>query len=89
MFCLLRMLRLVVTLVAILAAVKAAIVRVDTVYGPVDGQTITLEDGTEVNSFYGIPFAKPPVGDLRWRVSDDLLVSLVESKLEQQKTCQY
>ena len=83
------MLRLVVTLVAISAAVKAAVVRVDTVYGPVDGQTIALEDGTRVNSFYGIPFAKPPVGDLRWRVSDDLLVSLVESKLEQQKTCQY
>ena len=71
MFCLLRMLRLVATLVAISAAVKAAVVRVDTVYGPVDGQTIALEDGTEVNSFYGIPFAKPPVGDLRWRVSCD------------------
>ena len=42
---------------------------VDTEYGPVAGITIELHNGIEVNSFYGIPFAEPPVGDLRFEVS--------------------
>ena len=38
----------------------------DTEYGPVVGQTIPLDDGKSVNSFKGIPFARPPLGELRF-----------------------
>ena len=41
---------------------------VDTQYGPVKGLTIELHNGIQVNSFYGIPYAEPPVGELRFRV---------------------
>lgn len=41
---------------------------VNTVYGPVDGNTVTLDDGTIINSWYGIPFAAPPIGNLRFEV---------------------
>jgi len=41
---------------------------VETTYGKVDGNTVTLDDGTTVNSWYGIPFAKPPVDRLRFEV---------------------
>jgi len=41
---------------------------VETTYGKVDGNTVTLDDGTTVNSWYGIPFAKPPVDQLRFEV---------------------
>ena len=44
-------------------------VTVETKYGPVEGLTIPLHTGNSVNSFLAIPFAKPPVGELRWRVS--------------------
>ena len=41
---------------------------VDTVFGPVEG--IYLEsDGAQ--AFYGVPFAAPPVGDLRWKDPQD------------------
>ena len=43
-------------------------IQVDTQYGPVTGLTIELHNGIEVNSFYGIPYAEPPLGDLRFRV---------------------
>ena len=50
-------------------SVSTAVV-VDTKYGAVEGTTLTLQDpyhfGFEVDSFLGIPFAKPPVGDLRF-----------------------
>ena len=41
---------------------------VDTKYGPVEGHTVTFSDGSAVNSFLGVPFAKPPLGALRWQV---------------------
>jgi para-nitrobenzyl esterase len=37
--------------------------RVETIYGPVEG--VTAENGVE--GFYGIPFAAPPTGDLRFK----------------------
>lgn len=39
---------------------------VDTIYGTVDGNTVVLDTGFSVDSFYGIPYARPPVGDLRF-----------------------
>ncbi len=45
---------------------------VETEYGTVRGQTIPVELTTgvfNIVSFYGIPFAKPPVGNLRFEVN--------------------
>ena len=47
-------------------------VEVDTKYGVVVGHAVELTSGTTINSFLGIPYAKPPTGDLRWQVSDFL-----------------
>ena len=41
-------------------------IRVETKYGAVDGQTFLLHTGNSVNAFLSIPFAKPPLGDLRY-----------------------
>ena len=45
--------------------IGAETVDVKTSSGTVRGQTIT-ELGKELNQFYGIPFAEPPVGALRF-----------------------
>src|SRR5580700_1503073 len=37
---------------------------IDTANGIIEG---TMDPGTGVRSFKGIPFAEPPVGDRRWR----------------------
>lgn len=42
-------------------------VAVDTKYGPVEGHPVPMTDGRSINSFLGIPFAKPPVLELRWQ----------------------
>src|SRR5258707_276924 len=42
----------------------SAQVRVKTVNGIVEGNS---EKGSEIRTFKGIPFASPPVGDLRWQ----------------------
>ena len=45
---------------------------VDTEYGQVRGHAISVDNGREqtaVEVFSGIPFAKPPVGALRFAVS--------------------
>lgn len=36
--------------------------------GSVQGRTFTFENGREASAFQGIPFAKPPVGELRFKV---------------------
>jgi hypothetical protein len=41
---------------------------VNTTFGPVEGKTIQTDDGTFVNSWYGIRFAAPPIGKLRFEV---------------------
>jgi carboxylesterase type B len=40
--------------------------QVTTIYGAVDGNTVTLDDGSIIHSWYGIPYAKPPIGELRF-----------------------
>ena len=63
------MLPLLVT-IAMLCAQWSSAVQVETKYGTVVGQIETLTDdyhyGVELNTFYSIPFGKPPVGQLRF-----------------------
>ncbi len=40
---------------------------VETTAGRVRGETVAAPGGTPVRRFLGIPYAAPPVGDLRWR----------------------
>ena len=47
---------------------------VDTTYGPVLGVDVTLNSGDVIQSFMGIPFARAPVGDLRFAVSNAYIV---------------
>ena len=58
----------VVLLVAVFGCGATGQVLVDTDYGPVEGHTVDLGDGSHINSFLGIPFAKPPNGTRRWKV---------------------
>lgn len=53
---------------------------VNTTYGRVQGQTLATHYERNVNSFHGIPFAKPPVGNLRFAVSK-LLQDNVNSRV--------
>ena len=56
-------------------------VQVETAYGTVEGQTITLVDdyhaGIAINSFYAVPYARPPVGDLRFEVGKTCNAALI------------
>lgn len=40
----------------------------NTTFGPVRGVWLKTELGVEVAGFLGIPYAEPPVGDLRFEV---------------------
>src|SRR5437762_2798636 len=53
-----------VLMVMALAAVASAQERVKTANGIVEG---TTDKSTGVRMFKGVPFAEPPVGDLRWK----------------------
>lgn len=53
-------------LVFAIAGVRPEAPVAHTSYGPVEGFKFASVDGTEANVFLGIPFAKPPVGDLRF-----------------------
>jgi len=37
--------------------------------GPVAGFTFNRTDGVSINAWRGIPYASPPIGDLRWKAS--------------------
>lgn len=39
-----------------------------TEYGQLQGFTISTKEGIEADVFLGVPFARPPVGDLRFEV---------------------
>ena len=41
---------------------------VETNSGPVQGRMYKLPDGREVDGYLGIPYAEPPVGELRFQV---------------------
>uniref|UniRef100_A0AC34RQR1 Carboxylesterase type B domain-containing protein n=1 Tax=Panagrolaimus sp. JU765 TaxID=591449 RepID=A0AC34RQR1_9BILA len=55
-------------LLIVVVAVEATVLpeTVTTVYGKIKGVTETLPSGNQVQFFKGIPFAKPPVGTLRF-----------------------
>jgi Carboxylesterase family len=60
---------LLLVIAVLLAAVAAQSVQiVNTTYGQVKGKTVPLDDGTLIDVWYGIPYAKPPVGDFRFEV---------------------
>lgn len=42
---------------------------VQTSKGPVQGIVMTTPEGRDFNAFLGIPFGKPPLGELRYKVS--------------------
>ena len=68
------MLHLVLGLVLVgFAASQTGDVYVDIASGTVKGQSFLLPDiipgEKTINRFHGIPFATPPVGDLRFRVT--------------------
>jgi len=71
-----------VTLVALFGGQLCTAIDVITEYGPVRGQTIpvVLESGDfNVHSYWGIPYARSPVGSLRFAVSSLLLKMLNHS----------
>ena len=39
-----------------------------TEYGKIQGKHYVLEDGRVTDIYLGVPFAKPPIGDLRFQV---------------------
>ena len=42
--------------------------QVETEQGAIRGQIFETDKGIRAEAYKGIPFAEPPVGDLRWRV---------------------
>jgi len=57
---------------ACLSAVKAVdeSLVVETSHGKIQGTQYKWTDGSLVNAWRGVPFGKPPVGDLRWRAPE-------------------
>lgn len=43
---------------------------VNTAKGAIGGRTLKSRDGRDYHSFIGIPYAKPPVDELRFKVND-------------------
>ena len=41
---------------------------VSTIYGPIEGISVPIHTGQIIDSFMDVPYAKPPVGDLRFMV---------------------
>ena len=64
------------TFLWLIAAVSTSLVAgqdsnpvVMTEFGPVEGLSIPLHTGDVIDTFLGIPFARAPVGELRFEVS--------------------
>lgn len=64
-----KMLRALLALCLHCPSIFAQDPEVDTNYGTVRGKAITLDDGSVIDTFMAVPFAKPPVGELRFTVS--------------------
>ena len=58
-----------ITFLIFVTFANSARVFVDSQYGRIVGESFTLHNGKTVNRFHGIPYAKPPVGPLRFKVS--------------------
>jgi hypothetical protein len=48
---------------------------VETIYGPVKGSTEKSRNGKPFCSFRGIPYATPPIGEIRFKVSNSSVTS--------------
>lgn len=55
---------------------------VDTEYGKVRGVVKTSEYETDYVAFLGIRYAKPPLGDLRFKVGDDETFAVCEPQAQ-------
>lgn len=55
-------------------------VRIQTKFGQIDGFKAKSRDGREYSSFVGIPYAQPPVGNLRFQVMRRESVAQLELK---------
>lgn len=55
--------------------IQSEVVAVNTKCGPVKGYKIPSSFDYEYINFFGIPYAKPPVGNLRFKVSDNIITS--------------
>jgi hypothetical protein len=64
-----------------LAADMSEIVIVTVAQGKLRGREATTKSGATYYSFQGIPYAKPPVGSLRFKVRRNVLVLLSEAQL--------
>lgn len=50
----------------------SGIVTLNVAQGSLRGKQTTTKSGFKYNSFKGIPYAKPPIGRLRFKVSREL-----------------
>jgi len=59
---------LLLVVVVTMSLVDSGVVgkEVTTIYGRIDGNTVTLDDGSVVHSWYGVPYARPPINELRF-----------------------
>jgi len=57
---------------------------VQTTYGPVKGKEVAFE-GTKYKAFKGIPYAAPPVGILRFAVSEKYKTAYYFHKSDKQR----
>lgn len=56
-------------------SIAQCVVFLNTKLGRIKGLQMTSRDGRRFNAFLGIPFAKPPVGDLRFKVISSKFLS--------------
>ncbi|KAH7719670.1 carboxylesterase [Aphelenchoides avenae] len=63
-------LRLLLAAYSFIAVVAASSPLIDTKYGQLEGFTTKLQDSTEAAVFLGVPYAQPPVGELRLELLD-------------------
>eukprot|EP00095_Tigriopus_kingsejongensis_P003019 maker-scaffold170_size291898-snap-gene-1.43 protein:Tk03019 transcript:maker-scaffold170_size291898-snap-gene-1.43-mRNA-1 annotation:"af321574_1acetylcholinesterase precursor" len=59
--------RLIIFAIVLALPIMAQGLKVSTEYGWVQGKQLTSSDGSKVEAFLGIPYAQPPVGQLRFR----------------------